>query len=321
MSQEFNRPPQDVPMSSQPAPQPPKKNNTWIYISIIALLLISNIYLLVNRNKVAGERDSFETQYTSSDSSRRAVEADYNAALVRLDELVSKNTQMDSIISNQDGEIAKMKRQIDAIVKDKNASAADLAKAKRLITRLNTRVKTYEERIAELESKNITLTTENLQIAHERDSTLAENEGLSEKVRLGAVLHASNIQMVPIDVRRGGKKEVETGRAKRVDVLRITFDIDENRITESGKKEIFLRITGPAGSVLSNAAYGSGVTTTAEGESINYTLLKQVDLQQSQPVKNVVVDWKQESDYARGNYNIELYYDGFKIGSGTVALK
>jgi len=321
MSQEFNRPPQDTPTYSQPTPQPPKKSNTWIYISIIVLLLISNIYLLVNRNKLAEQRDVAEVQYASSDSSRRAVEADYNAALVRLDELVSKNAQMDSILSNQDGEIAKLKRQIDAIVKDKNATAADLGKAKRLITRLNTRVKTYEERIAELESANQELTTTNLQISQERDSAVAENSNLSEKVRLGAVLHASNIRMMPIDVRRGGKKEVETGKASRVDMLRIMFDIDENRIAESGRKEIFLRITGPAGSVLSNAAYGSGVTTTAEGESINYTLLKQIDLQQNRPVKDVVVDWKQESDYARGSYNIELFYDGYKIGSGTVSLK
>ncbi len=321
MSQEFNRPPQETPMSSQPAPQPPKKSNTWIYIAIIALLLISNIYLLVNRNKVADQRDAFEMQYVSSDSSKRAVEADYNAALVRLDELVSKNNQMDSIISNQDGEIAKLKKQISGILSDKNATAADLAKAKRLITRLNTRVKTYEERIAELESKNMELTTENLQVVQERDSAVAENAGLTEKVRLGAVLHASNIRMMPIDVRRGGRKEVETGRANRTDMLRIMFDIDENRLAESGKKEIFLRITGPSGKILSNAAYGSGVTTTADGESINYTLLKPIELQQNKPVKDVVVDWKQESDYVSGNYNIELFYDGFKIGDGSVHLK
>jgi hypothetical protein len=320
MSQEFIRPQQEQPTPQPPAHQP-KKNYTWIYISIIILLLISNIYLYVNRNTVIEQRDIAETQYATSDSSRRAVEADYSAALARLDELVSKNNQMDSIISNQDTEIAKLKRQIDAIVKDRNASASDLGRAKKLIARLNTRVKSYEERIAELESQNVTLTTANLQLAQNLDSTNAENVGLSEQVKLGRVLHASNIRMMPIDIRRGGKKEVETGRASRVDVLRITFDIDENRIAESGRKEIFLRITGPSGSVLSNAAYGSGVTTTADGQSLNYTLLKQVDLQTAQPVRNVNVDWKQDNDYARGSYTIELYHDGFKIGEGTVVLK
>jgi hypothetical protein len=40
---------------------------------------------------------------------------------------------------------------------------------------------------------------------------------LEEKVKLGSVLHASNIRMVPIDLRRRGTKERETERARRVD--------------------------------------------------------------------------------------------------------
>lgn len=320
MSQEFNRPEQQ-PYVPPTQPQQPKRNNTGIYIAIIALLLCTNIYLFVNRNKVAEERDLAQTKYSSSDSSRRAVEGEYNSALARLDELVSKNAEMDSLISDRNGEVAQLRKQIDAIVKDKNASAADLGKAKRLIATLNGKVKTYEERIAELEGENTRLTESNTTLAREKDSTATENVGLSQKVKLGAVLHASNIRMVPIDLRRGGKKEVETGKAKRTDVLRITFDIDENRIAESGRKEIFLRIYGPEGNVLSNAAYGSGVTTTADGQQLNYTLLKQISLQQNQPVKDVIVDWNQDSNYKKGNYNIELYNDGYKIGSGTVTLK
>ncbi len=316
MSIETNRPEQPNFNQPDPAPQQPapKRNNSAIYLIIIAVLLGLCIYLFVNRNKVAEQRDLAEVQYASSDSSRQAVEGEYNAALARLDELVSKNNQMDSVLTNRDSEISKLKRQIDAIVKDKNASKADLGKAKSLIAELNSKVKTYEERIAELEGQNQVLT-------QERDSTKTANEGLQQKVKLGAVLHASNIRMTPLDLRRGGKKEVETGKAKRVDVFRILFDIDENRIAENGKKEIFIRITNPDGMVLSNAAYGSGVTTNADGESVNYTLLKQIDLVQAQPVKDVTVDWNQDSDYKKGQYNIELFNEGYKIGGGSVTLK
>lgn len=316
MSIETNRP--DQPMYNQPDPPPQqpasKRNNSAIYLIIIAVLLGLCIYLFINRNQVAEQRDYAEVQYASSDSSRQAVEGEYNAALARLDELVSKNNQMDSVLTNKDSEIAKLRRQIDAIVKDKNASKADLGKAKSLIAELNSKVRSYEERIAELEGQNQTLT-------QERDSARTQNEGLQQKVKLGAVLHASNIRMMPLDLRRGGKKEVETGKAKRVDVFRILFDIDENRIAENGKKEIFIRITNPNGMVLSNAAYGSGVTTNADGESINYTLLKQIDLVQNQPVKDVTVDWNQDSDYAKGQYMIEFFNEGYKIGSGSVTLK
>jgi predicted RNase H-like nuclease (RuvC/YqgF family) len=315
MSIETNRPEQPN-YNPNPAPQQPapKRNNSAIYLIIIAVLLGLCIYLFLNRNQVAEQRDMAEVQYASSDSSRQAVEGEYNAALARLDELVSKNTQMDSVLTNKDSEISKLKRQIDAIVRDKNASKADLGKAKALIAEMNSKVKTYEERIAELEGQNQVLT-------QERDSTRTENSGLQQKVKLGAVLHASNIRMTPLDLRRGGKKEVETGKAKKVDVFRILFDIDENRIAENGKKEIFVRITGPDGVILSNAAYGSGVTTAADGQSVNYTMLKQIDLVQDQPVKDVTVDWNQDSNYKKGAYNIEFFNEGYKIGSGSVTLK
>lgn len=262
-----------------------------------------------------------ETQFAESDSSRRAVEGEYSAALARLDELVSKNAQMDTLLTNRDSEIAQLRKEIDAIVKNKNATASELGRAKRLIAQLNSKVTGYEERIAELEQQNTDLSNQNTVLSEERDSAVTRNIGLEQKVKLGAVLHASNIRMTPIDLRRGGARQKETSKASRVDVLRIMFDIDENRIAESGRKELFLRVTGPEGNILSNAAYGSGVTTTNDGQSLNYTLLKQVDLQQNEPVRNVTIDWKQDSDYKKGNYDIEIYHEGFKIGSGSVALK
>jgi hypothetical protein len=228
---------------------------------------------------------------------------------------------MDAELTNKESEIAKLKQQIDKIISNKNATATELGKAKRLIAKLNGKVQGYEERIAELEQENTDLSGQNSVLAEERDSAVTKNIGLEQKVKLGAVLHVSNIRMTPIDLRRGGTKQKETTKATKVDVLRITFDIDENRIAESGTKELFLRITGPDGTILSNAAYGSGITSTADGQSLNYTLLKQVDLEQNKPIKNVSLDWKQDSDYKKGNYNIEIYHDGYSVGSGKITLR
>jgi hypothetical protein len=104
-------------------------------------------------------------------------------------------------------------------------------------------------------------------------------------------------------------------------VFRIYFDINENRLAEDGAKELYLRISGPDGKLLSNAAYGSGITSDAEGNTLNYTLLKEVDLVKGRPVKDVMVDWRQESDYQKGSYNIGIYNEGYLIGTGNVILK
>lgn len=316
MSQELNQPAQNEPQPQQP--QQPKRDNSKIYWAIIVLLLISNIYFIVTKNKVTEQRDQVQAEFNFSDSSRKAVEADYNAALVRLDDLVSKNDQMQNLLGDKDGEIAKLRSQIDAIIKNKNATAAELGKARRLINLLNSKVQTYEERIASLESDNERLGVEKDMLVEERDALDAEREQLA---KLGSILHVSKIRMTPIDIKRGGKKVSETQRAKRVDVMRIMFDIDENRIKETSVTEFFLRITGPEGTVLSNAAYGSGVTTLDDGSSINYTLSKLIEVQKNTKVSDVVVDWNQDSDYKSGDYRIEIYQGGFKVGAGNVTLR
>lgn len=298
--------------------QEPKKDYTKIYWAVIAILLISNIYFIFSKEKVKDQRDTVQAEFDFADSSRNAVEADYNAALVRLDELVSQNSAMEGMLGDKDGEIAKLRGQIDAIIKNKNATAAELGKAKRLINQLNGRVQTYEQRIAALESDNERLGVEREILKEERDALDAEREQLA---KLGSILHVSNIRMIPIDIKRGGKKITATERAKKVDVLRILFDIDENRIRETSVTEFYLRITGPSGTVLSNAAYGSGVTTLDDGQSINYTLSKLIEVEHHTQVKDVVVDWNQDSDYQTGDYRIEIYQGGFKVGAGNVSLR
>jgi outer membrane murein-binding lipoprotein Lpp len=301
--------------------QPKRRNNTLIYAAIIAALLGVNIYLFMSKNKVSTQRDEAYSQLDTVSTDRDNMRMEYDAALARLDMMVGKNAELDSLVSGKDSEIGRLKSQIQSILSNSRANASDLSRARTLITQLNRKVKSYEERIAELEGENTRLSEYSQTITKERDSTVTTNIALAQKVRLGAVLHASNIRMIPLDLRRSGKVEKETGKAKKVDVLRVSFDIDENRIAENGIKDLYLRIMGPNGSLLSNAAYGSGVTSTFDGQTLNYTMAKQVSLTQGQPVSNISLDWRQESDYARGDYQIEIYNEGYKIGGGKVHLK
>jgi hypothetical protein len=335
MSEELNRPtgtpnnppprPAFLSTPAQPAPgsRPPgrKSNTSWIPWVLIVILGGAVIYLLQRGNKQEDNIDNLTVENVRVDSSYNSVNTEYQAALARLDDLVSKNDQMAKEINDKGGEIARLRGEIDRTLSKSNKTAADYAQAKRLIDELNRKVRGYEERIAELEGENAELTTKNTGLARERDSTVTENVGLQQKVKLGAVLHASNIRLVPIDLRRGGNKEKETTRARRVDMIRIYFDIDENRVAESGAKDLYLRIINPDGRLITSAAIGSGVTTGANGENVEYTLQKQVQLTQNERAKDVVVDWNQSDDYQRGTYQIELYNEGYQIGAGSVTLR
>ncbi len=105
----------------------------------------------------------------------------------------------------------------------------------------------------------------------------------------------------------------------RVDKLRITFDL-ENRITPSGSKDVFVSITAPDGTPVAVEALGSGKFVTRDGVEKLFTKKVQVEYNQGEK-KTVTVEWKQNSDFKTGNYIIEVYNNGFKVGEGIRNFK
>ena len=116
-----------------------------------------------------------------------------------------------------------------------------------------------------------------------------------ELIDIGSTLHASNFSIVGVKEKSSGK-EKETTTAKRVDKLRISFDLDENMLTQSGPKDIFISITAPDGSPIAVEALGSGKFVTREGIERDFTKKVEVDYKQGEKQK-VNVEWKQDKDF------------------------
>jgi hypothetical protein len=302
--------------SSTPINEPSqrRRNNTWIYAVIIALLLATNVYLFLQKDK--NQQKLLETKQLlqQADTSMATLQDDYNASLARLDDLTGKNAQLDKLLKQKDSELSKTKSRIQEILAKNNATQKEIAEARGLIGKLNSRIGNYEQQITQLKKQNVAL-------AVERDSVAVTNTDLQQKVNLAKVLHASNIRLKGIKLTNGGRKEKETEKAKRMDLLRIIFDIDENRIAESGSKELNICIINPDGELLSNAALGSGSFKTSDGQSKYYSVSKAVALQTEQPVKDVNVDWQQSAQYSKGIYTVEIYHQGYLIGKGSVSLR
>lgn len=294
---------------------PPKIKSTWVYIIIIVLLLATNFYLFLNKAPVETKTVELATKLAIADSALESLQTRYKSSLERLDLLLGKNAELDAMIKQKDAELLKSKSRIEEILKKGNAvTQEEYSEAQILIASLNSKISVYEEQIKKLR-------TENKKLNKERDSVAHTNVELQQKINLAKVLHASNIRLKAIDLRRGGRKEKETEKAKRVDLLRITFDIDENKIAESGAKELFICIINPQGELLSNNALGSGSFLTPEGTSKYYSTAKNIMLQTEQPLEDIVVDWQQTAEYEKGAYFVEIYHQGYLIGKGSVNLR
>ncbi len=302
-------------------PQQPQKSNSIIYWVFILILLAGCVYLFMSKNKMAEENDMAmkqkQQQLDSVKTDRASLQSDFDAASAKIDQLTTANAKLDSALQGDKESMVKLRNQISAVLHNSKATKQELAQAREMINSLNDKTKQYEARIAELEKENTVLTGQNKTLTKERDSTITQNTAIK---KLASVLTCSNIRMEPIHVKRNGK-EKETTKAKKVDVLRIIFDVDENRIAESGTKQIYVRIIAPDANVMTSAANGSGMFTAGRGDQLSFSVVKGVPLTQGQPLKNIMIDWKQDGDYAKGNYTIELYNEGFKVGSGAVTMK
>jgi len=298
-----------------------KKNNSIIYWVIILILIAACIFIFVNKNgQIADQQARLNQQQRAEDSlstDRTKLQSDFDAASAKIDQLVSQNAKMDSALQGDKAQMAATQSKIKSILANKNATQAELKQAREMISDLTDKTQKMEARIAELEKQNTELTGENKQLSHAVDSTSSQNVALKT---IGSVLHASNIRMEPIHDRKNGK-EKDTKKAKKVDDLRIKFDIDENRIAESGTKQLYLRIIAPDNTVLSNSTNASGMMTSSKGDQLSFSVEKDVPLVQNQPVKDITVDWHQQGDFQRGTYSIEIYNGGYKVGSGNVTLK
>jgi hypothetical protein len=306
--------------------QPPKRDYRGLIIGLLAVGLLGTWgYLLWNNNRHEQVIATNQQQIAKVSDEKGELQKNFDATLVRLDSITGNNNELQSKLSSRTGEISKLKVEIRTILNKRNATAAELQRAKDLIGELNTKLSNLEEEVAKLTQENQTLNTEKTVLTHEKEqlttdlqTTSTAKQELEKKVDVASTLNASNIAITPINERKNGKEKV-TSTAKRVDKLLISFDVD-NRIAQSGQTDVFVCITSPDGKAVSVPALGSGTFTTREEGDKVYTAKLPVDIEAGKR-KPVQFPWKQNSDFQRGAYKIEIYHNGFKIGEGTKELK
>ena len=313
--------------ASSNQPQQPKDNRNLIYGILSVLLLGSLGYIVYDKSKSNQQIQQQQAQITTTTNEKDSLDNEFKNALQRMDSLTGNNAQLQGKLSDRESAINKLKAEYQTESKKGNA---DKRKLQSLINQLNGKINDYETQIAQLTAENEQLTTNNKTLTGQRDSlttttqTLSTNLATSDSEKahvtdVASTLHASNINIAAIDVKNSGKEKTTT-TAKKADMFRVSFDLDENRIAPSGQKELYVVVTSPDGKPVTIPASGSGEFQTRDEGSKVFT--SKVDIQYEQGKRTPVsFNWKQENHYQTGNYKIEIYHNGYKIGEGTKSLK
>jgi len=306
--------------------QTPRKNYKNAIIAVLAVALIgTGSYLMVDKNKSETVIADQQTQIVTVTDEKGELQSSFDASLARLDSMTGINNDLTKKLTGKNSEIAKAKAEIRSILNKKNATTAELTRAKELIASLNDRITVMEADVARLTQDNQTLTQDKVVLNLQKDSitkdltaTTIIKEELTKKVDVASTLNASNIAITPVNVKNSGKEKI-TSTAKRVDKLMISFDVN-NRIAMPGVTDVFVIVTAPDGKPVSTTALGSGTFTTREEGDKLFTVKLPVDIETATK-KAVEFSFTPGADFVEGNYKIQVYQNGFMIGEGTRELK
>lgn len=267
-------------------------------------------------------------------------------------ELLMTNTKLDSIATQLDARIAEVTA-LGGQVEELVALKTQLEKDKqRLVYSKNVSLKEYQDKIAvyesalikkdkeivklreanaQLENQNLTLTNEVTTLQTEKEQLVstkealtdsvysynAKNKELSEKVTLASILKPINYSVSAINS-RGRERDGTEFKARRVEKIKLSFTLTENPLTKKENKMIYMRMLDPNGNVISDMATGSG-SFNFGGKEMVYSAKQVILFTNTGQTVDFIYD--RGAAYESGQYTVELFSEGYRIGSTVFNIK
>lgn len=292
-------------------------NSSKITIGILIIALIGSwVYFNSSKTEII---NTYDNKVAVIDSAKSKIQSEFIAVSATADSLTQQNSQLQGVLLEKSAEIQKLKTNIGNILRKQNATDKELAEAKTLIAELNGKVTGLFADLNKAQAENKQLTVQNQDLTN-TNTTLNNNLTATQKEKerlqdIGSTLHASSFSIQSLRIREDGT-EKKTNNSRRANALRLSFQIDKNKITPSGAQEIYVCITGPDGKAFTDG----GKFNTREDGTRDFANKISIQYEQNKEL-GVSYDIKQAKTLQEGDYKIEVYHNGFKIGEGKTSLK
>lgn len=228
-----------------------------------------------------------EQDKASLKSSNRASIASYEA----------KIKEYNAVLTTKDGEIVELKKQ-NGILTENNQT----------LTTQNTTLNT----------ENSGLKNQNKTLADTLTSVSEKNKELARKVSIAAALKAQNVKVLAVNA-KGKETERTRLNGKKIEKLKVVFSLATNPITKLENKTVYIRVLDAEGATLSDEAIGSG-RMTQNGKELAYTTKQTFEY--TNDGQTVAITYPRGPVvYKPGKYSVELYAEGFQIGTGAFEVK
>jgi|ERR1019366_877845 hypothetical protein len=298
-----------------------KSNKKGIFIFLIALLALGNgafVWLwlqereranteVIVKEQVIVERDNvkvdlldLQDQYATLQTNDKAIQADIDAKRV---------------------EIAGLLEQAELHKND----AAIIAKLRYETTTLRRIMKHYIIEIDSLNTLNKTITAEKDKVSEDLNSEKSitsqlnkDKSALQNTVDLAAALKATGPKAEGVKFKSGGKKESETNKASRVEKIKVSFVLSENKIAKAGIRPIYVRIVSPDGKEITKSPDDANMFNF-NGSKGYFAGRKEINYKNTQ--LGVDIFCGSPTGFIPGKYLIDIACDDAIIGQTNIILK
>lgn len=281
-------------------------------IAVLAILLVGSLVYIF---KMSSDSEIVQTELKTTVSEKESVMKDLQELKATYDAAIAENTTMsEELIQERD----KVVNLMDELNKSKG-DIASMAKYKTQFLALQGNMKT-------LMAENEGLKKQNTALTSQRDSTVVvlgeskkfnevlvgQNEELSKTVEKGSKLTILNTKTAAYKLKSSGK-QIETDKASRADVLKISFTIAENQIAKSGDKTYYVQVIDSKNNVL-----GDKKTEAFGDKSLSYSFVTNVKYENK--TVNVSEDLPGK-DFAKGTYFINVFDKEELVSKTSFTLK
>lgn len=293
-------------------------NKTTILFVIIALLLALNgvwLYLHFGQKEEIAQKEATIIENEGAlNKAKASLDSLNNELTIKIEEV--KKLKGDTTL------LGAMRQELmDDLKTARGARAGDLSKIALLQQKVNLYMAQLKERDAEialLKKEKESFYNESIKLKRvvvQRDDSIiklknSQNE-LDAKIAIAQILKAENLKVTIIDS-KGKEREEESYKAKRVDKVKVTFNIGDNKVAKIETKEVSLRMIEPDGNVISDPAMGGGVFASASAENISFTSKQSYLFDNKLP--SLTFLWQRGTNLKTGNYKVEIWSEGYKIG-------
>lgn len=287
-------------------------SNLKAVIAILAVLLVGSLVYIF---KMTSDAKALETEISTTKSDKESVMKDLEELKARYDAAIAENTSMsDELIAEREKVVNLMTE-----LKKSKGDAASMSKYKSQYFALESKMKA-------LIAENDTLKKDNAKLTTERDSTITvlgesrkynevlvgQNQELSKTVEIAQKLTVSNLQTAAYKLRSSGK-QIATEKARKADILKISFTIAENKVAKQGDKTYYVQVIDSKNNVLGDKktqTFGENSLTYSFETTVKYEN-KSVNVSQDLPGTN----------FEKGDYFVNVFDNGELVSKSSFSLK